>query len=378
MQQDHYRVLGVARNATPNDIKSAYRKLVLVHHPDKSASKESADIFHRATSAYEVLGDPERRRHYDTVVSGEKRRTAQGQRPATQPSSTVRPQTQTQPQPQKAGNPGTAGMKVTTVPADITRLTLLFTRGSYVESEKLARDILNRDSRQPIPYAVLGDLARAKGHLDEAAKMYAYAAQMDPRNPIYQQRHEELVKTGRAEPKPGRAAVREDRAILSVMVGALLLVSTALYVWIASEPAIAPGISLISTWTLGLVVMLFLGGVSVGAVMCAGNFLDRFSVSSTNSLGRVSSPILALTSVAIVNFWAAVALYAGISVAQRSFNVSHLRFLGGIGLVVVILTLSCLGSATRFLPMQTLLWGGNIAYLGGICGWMIADSFKRV
>jgi ribosomal protein S21 len=374
MAQDHYRVLGVARNATPTEIKSAYRKLVLVHHPDKSASRESADIFHRATEAYEILGDAERRRHYDTVSAGEKRRVAQAENAKAQQA---RPQTQTQakPQPQKAG---AAGSKVATVAADVTRLTLIFTRGNYVESEKLARAILNRDNRQPIPYAVLGDLARAKGNLDEAAKMYAYAAQMDPRNPIYQQRHEELVKTGRAEPKTGKSAVKEDRVILSAMVGALLLVSTSLYVWVASEPAIAPAISMISTWTIGLVVMLFLAGVSIGAVMCSGNFLDRFSVSSTNSLGRVSSPILALTSVAVVNFWAAVALYAGISVAQRSFNVSHLRFVGGIAGVVVMLAIACAGSNTHYLPMQTLLWGGNIAYLGGLCGWMIADSFKRV
>lgn len=375
MAQDHYRVLGVARNATPNEIKSAYRKVVLAHHPDKSATRESADIFFRATRAYEILGDPERRRHYDTVAAGEKRRVAQADRQTGGSPSAARPQTQTQAQPQKAG---TAGSKVSTVAADVTRLTLIFTRGNFVESEKLARAILNRDNRQPIPYAVLGDLARAKGNLDEAAKMYAYAAQMDPRNPIYQQRHEELVKTGRAEPKSSRGAVKEDRALLSAMVGALLLVSTALYVWVANEPAIAPGIGLISTWTLGLIVMLFLAGVSVGAVMCSGNFLDRFSVSSTNSLGRVSSPILALTTVAIVNFWAAVALYAGISVAQRSLNVSHLRFVAGIAVVVAVLSLACAGSSARYIPMQTFLWGGNLAYLGGICGWMIADSFKRV
>ena len=65
MAQDHYKVLGVARNATTGEIKSAYRKVVLVHHPDKSSSKQSAELFLKATEAYEVLGDSDRRRQYD-------------------------------------------------------------------------------------------------------------------------------------------------------------------------------------------------------------------------------------------------------------------------------------------------------------------------
>lgn len=370
MAQDHYRVLGVAKNATAAEIKSSYRKLVMAHHPDRNPSKESAETFLRVTQAYEVLGDPDRRKHYDSVSDGERRRAATGSRP-----STAQTQTQAKPQPQpKPQAPGSSS-KVTTVAADVTRLTLIFTRGQFVESEKLAKAILSRDSRQPIPYAVLGDLARAKGQLDEAAKLYAYAAQMDPRNPIYHQRHEELI---RAKNPDGKASTRDDRGVISAIVGGLLLVSTMLYVIVAKENPLVPSFGLISTWTLGLAVMLFLGGVSMGAVLCSGSFIDRFSMSSTNSLGRVSSPMIALTTVAVVNFWAAVALYAGISAAQRSFNRSHLRFVAGIGVVVLALTAACAGSQTNFAPMQTLVWGGNLAYLGGVCGWMVADGFKRV
>ena len=192
MAQDHYRILGIGRNATSGDIKSAYRKLVLAHHPDKSPSKQSAEIFLRATEAYEVLGDGDRRKHYDGSLDFEKRHASQ-----------PRPQTQTRPQPSPQQT--RTATKVSTVAADVTKLTLIFTRGQYSESESLARQIIQKDGKQPIPYAVLGDIARAKGKLDEAAKMYAYAAQMDPRNPIYQQRHEELINTYRDKRNPSAA-----------------------------------------------------------------------------------------------------------------------------------------------------------------------------
>jgi len=59
---DHYETLGVSKDATPQDIKKAYRKLAMKHHPDKGGDQEQ---FKRITGAYEVLSDPDKRAQYD-------------------------------------------------------------------------------------------------------------------------------------------------------------------------------------------------------------------------------------------------------------------------------------------------------------------------
>src|SRR2546422_3094156 len=65
-QKDFYQVLGVARDASLEDIKKAYRKLALQYHPDRNpGNKEAEENFKAATEAYEVLSDPGTRRNYD-------------------------------------------------------------------------------------------------------------------------------------------------------------------------------------------------------------------------------------------------------------------------------------------------------------------------
>ncbi|RPI63638.1 MAG: J domain-containing protein [Ignavibacteriales bacterium] len=68
--KDYYKILGVEKNATQDEIKKAYRKLAMKHHPDRNAGKKSSEEkFKEITEANEVLSDPEKRKKYDTLGS---------------------------------------------------------------------------------------------------------------------------------------------------------------------------------------------------------------------------------------------------------------------------------------------------------------------
>lgn len=67
--KDYYEILGVKRDATAAEIKSAYRKLARKYHPDVNKTKEAEDKFKDINEAYEVLGDDAKRQRYDSLGS---------------------------------------------------------------------------------------------------------------------------------------------------------------------------------------------------------------------------------------------------------------------------------------------------------------------
>ena len=68
-EHEYYEILGVKRNATDREIKSAYRKLARKYHPDVNKAPDATEKFQKATEAYEVLSDSEKRKMYDQFGS---------------------------------------------------------------------------------------------------------------------------------------------------------------------------------------------------------------------------------------------------------------------------------------------------------------------
>jgi curved DNA-binding protein len=68
--KDYYKVLGVSRDASEDDIKKAYRKLARKYHPDVSKEANAKERFQEVSEAYETLRDKEKRAAYDSLGSG--------------------------------------------------------------------------------------------------------------------------------------------------------------------------------------------------------------------------------------------------------------------------------------------------------------------
>ena len=67
--ENYYKTLGVSENATESEIKNAFRKLAMQHHPDKNnGSKESTELFKKLNQANEILSDKSKRAQYNLTL----------------------------------------------------------------------------------------------------------------------------------------------------------------------------------------------------------------------------------------------------------------------------------------------------------------------
>ena len=82
-KRDYYEVLGVSKDASKDEIKRAYRKLAIQHHPDRNPGKEkwANEKLKEINEAFSVLGDPKKRKQYDqfgTTAQGDARHFGSG------------------------------------------------------------------------------------------------------------------------------------------------------------------------------------------------------------------------------------------------------------------------------------------------------------
>ena len=68
-RKDYYKILEIGKDASESEIKKAYRKLALQHHPDKNCGDSDAEVkFKEIGEAYAILGDPAKKQRYDSGV----------------------------------------------------------------------------------------------------------------------------------------------------------------------------------------------------------------------------------------------------------------------------------------------------------------------
>ncbi|XP_016997462.2 dnaJ homolog subfamily B member 4 [Drosophila takahashii] len=65
MGKDYYKILGIERNASGEDVKKGYRRMALRYHPDKNDHPQAEEQFKEVVAAFEVLSDKEKRQIYD-------------------------------------------------------------------------------------------------------------------------------------------------------------------------------------------------------------------------------------------------------------------------------------------------------------------------
>ncbi|MCC6728069.1 MAG: DnaJ domain-containing protein [Chthonomonadales bacterium] len=391
----HYETLGVPEGASVAEIRKRYRELARQFHPDVARSPGAAARFKEINAAHQVLSDPERRGAYDAELRLGRARAAarQGQAHGVNPRGT-----------EAGARAASSAARATTAPsgsrprrtagrttaeqaaAVIAEAQAAFRQMRFREAEAACRMALRMDRRSAVAYEMLGDIHRARGHIDEAIAMYSYALQLDRHNRVLQVKFDRLVgqPAGRSGERPARPGGRSHRVptvfgmpaarAAATVLGCGLLLFLSMVASMAPGPATAGWLPL--QWSATLLFSLGMGGLVAGLLLSVNGYVARARDElAFTPAGRVRRPTVPLGGVllafALIWYYAAFALYVCVAYTHEAVTASLFRVFGGTFALMALFALACPDSA-----LHLLLMGGNLVFPAMVAGWMLGDAFR--
>jgi len=359
-ERTHYVELGVAETATLAEIRTAYRRLVLLYHPDRSGDDKTTGRFVRISEAYRALSDPKLRTEYDSALRYRREQAANRERSQ---------QARAEPQPARQSEARRVGDEA----AKLQQAAALFASGKYDNAESVLRLVLRTAPNSALAYAILGDISRQRGDIRAALTHYSYAVQFAPENLGYQRRYEELLAQSSKVTRQGYVEAKDPKqaptALAAVVIALMLII-----VSVSKDPPLFPSLGLIDTWSFTFLLMLLLAGISLGVSAAVGGFVDHLRSLMVGSSGKFSS-FAVLAILALGSFWLAAITYFAAGLSKDAFTYSASRAFGFVTAAALAFTLAAWMSLSLS-PVQSAVWGANVIWLGTLCGWAIADGFR--
>lgn len=367
--QNHYETLGLSMHATQEAIRRRYRELVHQYHPDVNPSPQAKEQFLRIQEAYQVLSDPERRRHYDALL-----RLQRGEPPSARHS-----QSRAQKPPTQAAEP--TQTQSSKPHADELRRVILqaeraFLQGRMQDALYWAKQATRIAPRHAKGHEIIGDVYRTQGHYEAALNAYTYAIQLNPNNPNLQRKLDAVIEHTRSKTPVMSSPMGRNLPVLklppewklyaaqSLGWGAVLFLMTLAYT--------VPGTPVLLGWSLNLLAYLGLAGFLTGFLLAISRWVapigDAFPWRRRS--GQISAGS-ALVGLSTFCFPLAVLLYTLLALTQGGLSRSVARVFG----VASGLTL---GFALLYPHdwLNTALFGGNLLFLTLMGGWYLADNLR--
>ncbi|MBM3492933.1 MAG: hypothetical protein FJX72_01225, partial [Armatimonadetes bacterium] len=200
---NHYDTLGVQPHATADEVKRRFRELARLWHPDVAHAPDASERFKAINEAYRVLGDAERRAHYDSELKLARARSASTASPRAAASTRTASTTPHVAHGERERPTGQRPRTRRPFDADPSRTYVIgrllddaqaaMGRMRLNEAARFCRAVLELDRRNATAHEMLGDIFRLRGRTDEALAHYTMAIQSDPVNYTVRAKFERLA-----------------------------------------------------------------------------------------------------------------------------------------------------------------------------------------